>query len=94
MGQYSVGHPHDTEDVDVEEPLRLGDRILFTGSGKPHAGIVDQDIYPSELGDHRVDCGGDGFVLRDVELDEGHALIVLESGGIAAGADDAVSRVK
>ena len=53
--QYGLGHADNAKDVDVEQILGLGDRILLGGSPQAHTGIVDQDIDAPELPDHPLD---------------------------------------
>src|SRR6185437_4002392 len=83
----------DAKHVDVKEFLRLGDRVLLAGPGKPHAGVVDQHVDPPELRDHRLNRCSDRLVTGDVEIDERQPLATMPSRGIAAGTHYLKSRV-
>ena len=55
--QDGVGHPDDTEDVDIENGLRFADGALLGRADHAHAGVVDQDVDPAELFDHSFERG-------------------------------------
>jgi hypothetical protein len=57
--QHCVCHPHQAEDVGVEDFSGLVDRTLFTGADRADACVVDQDVDPTEPLDHLVDQGAD-----------------------------------
>jgi hypothetical protein len=54
-----LGHPHEAEDVDVEDALVLGDRAFSDGTRVAESGVVDQDVDAAERLDHLLDHRGD-----------------------------------
>ena len=68
VGDDGQGHPHDPEEVRVEDLLGLLDRaFLRTTDRDVEAGVIHQQIEaPSALNDCS-DCCFDGFVTGDVQ---------------------------
>jgi hypothetical protein len=81
------------EDVDVEEPLGLGDGAFLGGTGGTGTRIVDQDVQAPEPLDHLLDHGGDRLVTGHVEIKERHPVGRGDSRGVAAGSDHLEARV-
>ena len=52
MFKDGLGHPHEAEDIDVDDALVLGDRAFLDGTRVAESGVVDQDLDAAERLDH------------------------------------------
>ena len=87
MRQDGLRHADDAEDVDVEDRLGRGYRILLGGARRADTGVVDQHIDSPEPLDYLTDRRGDRVVTGHVEVQEGHTLHRGELCGVAARSD-------
>jgi hypothetical protein len=90
--QDGLRHTDDTEDVDVQDALGLGDGVLLHGARRADARVVDQDVDAPEPVDHLCDRSGGRVVAAHVEIEVRHTGGRSESGGLAAGSDHLVTR--
>ena len=68
---------------------------LLEKTGVEVAGVIDQDVDPTELADGRLDCGLGVLGVGHVELDAQQVVVVSDRRrdlpGVAAGGDDGVA---
>ena len=87
MRQDSLRHADETEEVDVEDALVLGDGAFLGGTRCTCARIVDKDVDPSEPLDHAADQRANRLVAGHVQIEERHTALRGDSRGVAARSD-------
>jgi hypothetical protein len=79
-------------EIDFQDCVPLGGREFLHRRGELDAGIVDEDVEPSELFDRRLDQAAHGICLRHVGavIEHAHAMVALKAaaelfdlGGVA-----------
>ena len=67
--------------IDRQDCVPLGGREFLHRRGELDAGIVDEDVEPSELFDRRLDQSAHGVALRHVGavIDDAHAVVALDA---------------
>ena len=81
------------EDVDVEDALRLDDRVFLGSARRADAGVVDQHVEPPEPLDHLLDHGGHRLIAGHVEVEVGHPAARGDPGRVPARSDHLEARV-
>ncbi len=84
-GQEGVGHPHHGAEIDVHQPVDIGEFEIGEAAGQSHAGIVDQQVEGPVPGRDRVGQGGDAVSFREVEAMGADLAPQRPHGGLAAG---------
>jgi hypothetical protein len=91
--QHRFRHADDAGKADVEQILSPSQGTLLCGTGHADAGIVDQDVEPTEPLHYLLDRGIDRAVIGHIEVDERHAAVLGDTRDIAARADHREARM-